>query len=224
MRNTSFWKVTLSLVVSALALSAEAQVGTLSEGACWYENKESLRVASFNDKTVYMASKAQIESELVGLLESRAIHAKTSEMDLSLHCGGYGASLVAKIVTEAATFCVWTRFEKGSLVLRSIGSLNDAEANKNSDLCDGRKWGEFILSVTSSEFALELQGPKWASVIKEIQLVSKNLYRVKVVKDYEFRETEVMNMLEENFTGKKAIRFMEFNEYRHPIGEFVSLK
>ncbi|MGZ3788638.1 MAG: hypothetical protein ACXVLQ_08955 [Bacteriovorax sp.] len=220
-----FWKVALSAVFFGLvsnAKAAELQAGSLSEGGCWYEFKEGLKVASFNDKSVYMGTKAQMEAELEGLLEAEGLgHQKINEMDLSLHCGGYGASLVAKITASSNSFCVWSSFEKGKLALRSLGTMNEG---KSSGLCDGHKWGELILGVQSSDLVLELQGPKWSSMIKEVKGVSDKVYKVTLVKDYEFREEEVINQLEENFAGKNAVRYIEFNEYRHPIGEYVPLK
>lgn len=222
MKKHLFWKVTLSLfLVSTNVFAGVTQVGVLSEGACWFEYKEALKVASFNDKTAYLGTKEQIEANLESLLGD-VQHQKINEMNLALHCGGYGASLVAKVTTDSNTFCVWTRFEKGKLVARSIGTLNDS--GKSNELCDGHKWGEFILGVNDSRLISELTGAKWASVIKEVSSISTNVYKVSLVKDYEFRESEVMNQLEENFTGKNFIRYMEFNDYHHPIGEFIPLK
>ncbi len=220
-------KVTSGLIIFGLiplVYSADIQVGSLSDGSCWYESKESLKVASFNDKTVYTANKTQIESQIESLIaESRnGEHQKVNEMDLMLHCGGYGASLVARVSLENTSVCVWTKFEKGKLTLRSVGALN--EGSKPGELCDGHAWGEFILGINDSQFLAELQGSKWSSVIKEVTRISDKVYKVSVVKDYKFREAEVASLLEENFTGKNFIRYIEFNNYQHPIGDFVPLK
>lgn len=220
MANKSFWKVTIGLIVFGQCQALLAQVGTLSEGACWYDwTKEELKVASFNDKTVYKAPKAQIEGEVEALINN---HQKIQEMDLMLHCGGYGASLVAKVSTESGNYCLWTRFEKGKLVARSLGVLG--EKNAATELCDGRKSGEFILGVNSKDFIADLQGPKYAGMIKEIVPVTEKVYKVVLVSEYAQKEYEVIAQLEENFAGKNFIRYIEFNEYHHPVGEYTQLK
>lgn len=222
-----FWKATLSLILlSQAAYSAEIQVGTLSEGACWYELKEALQVASFNDKSIYSGSIGQIESEIEGLIAAvvpKGERSKIQEMDLTLHCGGYGASLVAKVTAETSILCLWAKLDKGKLSLRSIGLVSDGGKNPN-DLCNGHKWGEFIVGIQSREVLTELQSLKWSSIIKEVSLVTDKVIKVVLVKEYEFREQEVINQLEQNFSGKNLIRYIEFNDYRHPIGEFVHLK
>lgn len=220
MTNPGFWKVAAGLAVFCLSFNAPvyAQIGTLSEGACWYDSKDPLKIASFNDKTVYNGSRAQIEAEIETLLKQN----KISEMELALHCGGYGASLVARVQTENGLFCVWTRFEKGKLVPRSIGVITEKSAEGR--LCDGHKSGEFILAVHSRDYIAELQGPKWSSVIKEVHQVSGTIYRVVLMKEYEMKEAEVAAQLEETFVGKNFIRYIEFNEYHHPVGDYVLLK
>lgn len=224
MTNPRIWKVAAGLIRfclmgGLLGISPVfAQIGTLSEGACWYDSKDPLKIASFNDKTVYNGSRAQIEAEIETLLKQP----KISDMELSLHCGGYGASLVAKVSTDNGQFCVWARFEKGKLVPRSIGVITEKSAEGR--LCDGHKSGEFILAVNSKEFIAELQGLKWSSVIKEVNQVSGNLYRVVLMKEYDMKEAEVASQLEENFAGKNFIRYIEFNEYHHPVGDYVQLK
>lgn len=227
-----FWKVTMGLIVLGhsflpVVSSAEIQVRSLSEGACWYEDKEAIRIASFNDKTAYLGNRGQIESELESLISlniSRDEHLKILGTELILHCGGYGASLVAKVTTDSGAFCLWTKLDNGKLSLRSIGSLADTGAKAQSELCDGRKWGEFIMGIQSSDMLVELQSLRWAGVIKEVRSVSDKVIKVVLVKEYEFREQEVIDQLQENFSGKNLIRYIEFNDYRHPIGEFVHLR
>lgn len=225
-----FWKATLGLILlgQVAFASSDIQVGTLSEGACWYEFKETLRIASFNDKSSYSGTIAQIESEMETLIgaalsSSKADRPKIQMMDLALHCGGYGASLVAKVTTETNTLCLWTKFDKGQLSLRSIGSMADNGKNLNG-ICDGHKWGEFIMGVQSDDMMSELQLPKWRPIIKEVTRVTEKVVKVVLVKEYEFREQEVIDQLEESFGGKNFIRYIEFNDYRHPIGEFVHYK
>jgi len=221
MANHKFWKVAAGIVLFCLSAGVRAQIGTLSDGSCWYDSKDPLKVASFNDKTVYNGTRAQIEAEIEVMLGDRG-HQKISEMDLSLHCGGYGASLVARVQTDSGNFCVWTRFEKGKLLARSVGVIT--EKSLEGQLCDGHKSGEFILGVNSKEFMSELQGAKWSSVIKEVVPVSDKVLKVVLMKEYEMKEAEVASQLEENFAGKNAIRYIEFNQYHHPVGEFIPLK
>lgn len=218
MANCKIWKVAAGLALICLSSVSSAQVGTLSEGACWYDNKDPLKIASFNDKSVYNGSRAQVEAELEALMG----HQKISDMDLYLHCGGYGASLVARVSTDNGQYCLWTRFEKGKLVTRSLGAL--AEKNAEDKLCDGHKSGELIIGVQSKEFAAELQGAKWSSIIKEVRPVSDRVYQVLLMKDYANREAEIASQLEENFAGKNQIRYIEMNEYHHPVGEYINLK
>lgn len=215
----------MSLMLLAQEVSAfEPRIETLSDGACWFESGSSLKIASFNDKGVYSGDKGQIEAELNSLISQslkKIVPVKIMDMDLSFHCGGYGGSLVSKVTTDSFTFCVWSKFEKGRLSLRSIGLVSD---KFSGDLCDGHKWGEFIMGIKSSDFALELQSSKWSTYIKEVKLISQNTVRIVLVKEYEFREKEVIDLLEQNFSGKNLIRFIEFNDYRHPIGDFIHLR
>lgn len=222
------WKATLSLIlITQSAFGAEMQVNTLSEGACWYEYKEELlRVASFNDKSAYSAHRDQIQAEVEELVAhsfEKTDRPKITDLNLALHCGGYGASLVAKVVTETNTLCLWTKFEKGKLGLRSIGAQKDTGKNSN-ELCDGHKWGELIVGVSTAEFYSELQNSKWSTIIKEVKPVTEKVVKIVLVKEYEFREQEVIDLLQENFSGKNIIRYIEFNDYRHPIGEYTHLR
>lgn len=225
MTTNHFWKVAWSLMFFSLLGNANAQVGELLEGACWFEYKDTLKVASFNDKSVYSGAKTQIETQLDALLVvslANLPHQKLNEVDLTLHCGGYGASLVAKVFTDTGSFCVWTKFDKNQLSVRSIGVLGDNE--KNSDLCDGRKWGEFLMGVNSRDVITEIQSAKWSSMIKEVTAITDKVYKVVLTKDYEMRESEVINQLGENFAGKNLIRYIDYNQYKHPIGDYVPLK
>lgn len=221
-----FWKATMGLILLGMGTfvrASDVQVGTLSEGACWYEFKETLRVASFNDKTSYSGNHAQINSEIANLVSTvipKTERPKILDMDLALHCGGYGASLVAKITTETNTLCLWTKFDKGHLSLRSIGSITES-GKSASEICDGHKWGELIMGIESEEMMAEFQSTKWRSIIKEVVRVTDKVIKVVLVKEYEFREQEVIDQLEQSFGGKNLIRYIEFNDYRHPIGEFV---
>ncbi|MFA6237491.1 MAG: hypothetical protein WC635_09215 [Bacteriovorax sp.] len=220
-----FWKVTLSLMlISHSAFAFEPRVETLSDGACWFETGTVMKIASFNDKSVYSGDKGQIEAEFSSLISQsykKISPVKIMDLNLALHCGAYGASLVARVTTDTASFCVWSRFEKGRLLLRSIGLVSD---KFTTELCDGYKWGEFIMGINSTEFLVELQSPKWSAYIKEVKMISENAVKIILVKDYEFREQEVVDQLEQNFSGKNLIRYIEFNDYRHPVGEYIHLR
>jgi hypothetical protein len=218
MANHKFWKVAAGLTFLCLSTGAFAQIGTLSEGACWYDSKDVLKVASFNDKTVYNGDREQIEAEIEALLN----HPKITEMKLFLHCGGYGASLVARVQTDSGTQCVWTRFEKGKLLPRSIGGVSEKSAE--GALCDGHKRGEIIIGVNGREFTKELQGEKWSSIVKAFTVVSDKVLRVELMKEYEMKENEIASLFVENFAAKNMIRYVEFNEYHHPVGEYIPLK
>lgn len=216
----------LFIIITRSALCADLQLNSLSDGSCWYEFKDSLKVVSFNDKSQYWASIIQIEAELETIIEAsllRPVSFKIQNLELSLHCGAYGASLVTKITSEGVTFCAWSRFEKGKLSLRSLGVIADGRKNMN-EFCDGHKWGEFVMGIQSNEIMAQLQLPRWSSIIKEVKLVSDNVIKVVLVKDYEFKEQEVIDQIQANFSGKNLIRYIEFNNYLHPIGEYSQLK
>ena len=203
----------------------DQQVGTLSEGACWYEYKDSLKVASFNDKTIYNANKSDIEASLTTLIKAQlnlGTFPKINESELSLHCGGYGASLVAKVATDVGNFCLWTQFINGKLSLRSLGA--DGLSKNPNELCDGHKWGELIVGVQSSAVLAELQSQKWSNIIQSVTMVTSTVYKIILTNDFKFKENEVAANLQENFAGKNLIRYIEFNDYRHPIGEYVHLQ
>jgi hypothetical protein len=208
---------------------ADIQVNGLSDGACWYEFKDTLKVVSFNDSGLYTGNRGQIESELEALvekafvLENVQLKMKTKNIDLMLHCGGYGVSLVAKLTSEGNSFCLWAKLEKGRLALRSLGVLNESSKNPN-ELCDGYKWGEFLLGVQSAQVLDQLLLPQWTGMIKEIKLVSESVYKIVVKEEFEFREFEVIDQIQNHFGSKNLIRYVEFNDYRHPVGEAINLK
>ena len=230
-----FYKMTVMVGVLAFATSflssraysevanlGDQQVGTLSEGACWYEFKDSLKVASFNDKTVYNANKDAIEANLNALLINQLNldkDFKITGMNLSLHCGGYGASLVARITSEVGNFCLWAQFSNGKLSLRSIGP--DGLSKNPNELCDGHKWGELIVGVQSSEAIVELQSQKWSNMIQSVTMVTSSVYKIVLTDGFKLKENEVAANLQESFAGKNLIRYIEFNDYRHPVGEYV---
>jgi hypothetical protein len=221
-----FWQLLfLSSLLFQSLQAAELRVETLSEGSCWYENKEVIRITSYNDKTAYFGTLKQIESEFDVLIPQnikKTENSKIQDFDLSLHCGGYGASLVAKFRVDGHLLCAWAKFDNGKLSLRSFGLMSETKKNTN-ELCDGHKFSELIIGVQSEEFTNELQSVKWSSMIKEVIQVTDKVIKVVLVKEYELRENEVIEQLKENFGGQNLIRYIEFNDYRHPVGEYVRL-
>ena len=230
MRKTLLWKATW-LISSFLMFNLKAygdasgQTGTLSNESCWYEYKEELSVTSMNDKSFYNGSIKQIKSELEGLIAKtllKDLPIEFSEMDISLHCGGYGASLVARITDRDNSYCLWTSFKNGMLGLRSFGSLNNKNKNPN-ELCTGHVGGEFMMGSNSEEFVKELQSAKWSSMISSVTSISSHVYKIILVKEFQFREQEAILQIEESFNRKNYIRYIEFNEFNHPVGEFIHL-
>lgn len=222
MKKKHLAKLILAFCVGAVqVLASDIQVGGLSDGACWYESKDTLKLVSFNERLSYSGNRKVIETEMAQLAP-RSRGEIIRDVDLALHCGGGGLSLVAKVLVNERSFCVWGKVEQGKWVPRSVGAIN--EEAKGGVLCDGYKWGEFILGVNSTDYLSELQSVKWSQMIKEVAFISQNTYKVTLTREYEFRENEVMNQLDEHFTGKNFIRYLEFNEYRHPVGEFISLR
>ncbi len=223
MRKSLYWKVVLFFIFMNVQVYAanEITIGTLSEGSCWFEQNETIKVVSFNDKSVYEGSKDQIMSEIQKLMAPT--HSKIIDAEINLHCGGYGASLVLRVSTDGNIFCLWSKFENGELSLRSLGILSKEEINKNS-LCDGHKWGELIVGTTSIDFLSEMQNSKWSTMIKSTTLISKNMYKIILMKDYEFQEQVVIDSLRLNFSDKNQIRYIEFNKFQHPVGESISIE
>lgn len=204
-------------------MALDLRVGSLADGSCWYENKESVKIASFNDKSVFNANRAQLESDIEKLLGKTIDHVKPADLELFLHCGGYGSSLVAKVSKDGMNYCLWAKFEKGALALRSLGVIPLDRKNAN-ELCDGHIPGEFILGNNSEELILDLQLAKWSGMIKSVSKVSEKTFKVSLTSEYFYREQEVIDQITENDFGKNFVRFIEFNDYQHPIGEFVRLK
>lgn len=219
MKKKLLCKVTLGLMLISLNASGlESETGSLSEGSCWYEMKDGLKVASFNDKTIYNESREAIEAEVSGLLGET--QSKILEMKLSLHCGGHGASLVARVLTDHLSYCLWSKFTEKGLQIRSLGVMT---GEPKRGLCSGHIAGQLILGTTSVEVVNELRMGKWPNLIKELTPIAQNVFKVTMTPEFEKRETEIAAMIEENFRGKNAIRYLEYNEYRHPVGEFIQI-
>ena len=211
--------VSLSILLSGLhmAVAEDTTVQTLSEGACWYEQGEYLKVASFNDRESLFISREDIESQVSELLNlSQKNKALTS--DLSLHCGGYGSSLVVKAVVDQKPVCLWVKFVKGKLIQRSLGGLETG--NNEGDLCDGYKWGELIVGIKTYDQKAELESENFISMIKSVSTISGKTLKVTLLPQFHGREAEVMSELKRQMD----LRYVELNLYQHPVGVAASLK
>jgi len=197
-----------TLLVSGGAFAQETLVQTLSEGACWFEQGENLKVVSFNDHEAFSVPHEALYEGLSNMLMNKS---KRSEMDLVLHCSGHGASLVVK----TADTCAWIGFNKGQLELKSLGGL---EGVKASGLCDGYKWGELLIGLnTDDETTMHLFG----SYISSFTKVSTKLYRVNLKKEFWGKEL----LLQKDFKNMdKNIRYVDLNQFQHAVGEYTNLK
>ena len=192
----------------------DISVQTLSEGACWYEQGETLKIVSFNEKESILTTRDEIEDEVQNLLSTKKIKAITS--DLSLHCGGYGASLVVKSKNETRPLCLWLKMNNGKLEIRSLGGLE----NSKSEICDGYKWGELIAGLKSLDQKAVLESEAFHDVIKSVTLVSGSTIKITLHESFFGREMEVISELKKQI----SLRYIELNLYQHPVGEVSSLK
>jgi len=207
--------ISLVLAFSTGAWAEDANVQTLSEGACWYEQGEFLKVASFNDRESLFISRDDIESQVEGLLNQKK-KSKSLTSDLTLHCGGYGSSLVIKTEVDYRPVCLWVKFTKGKLVLRSVGGLEDTRGS----VCDGYKWGELIVGVKSLEQKTILESDHFTSMIKSVSTISGTTLKVTLLPQFHGKEVEVMGELKRQMD----LRYIELNLFQHPVGEAASLK
>lgn len=209
--------MTLSLNLSAHAFAEDANVQSLSEGACWYEQGEFLKVASFNDRESLFISRDDIETQVYDLLNISK-NKRTLTNDLTLHCGGYGSSLVVKTELDHKSVCLWLKFVKGKLSVRSLGGLE--ATNNEGDLCDGYKWGELIVGVKNLDQKIYLESEQFKPMIKSVSVISGTTLKVVLHPQFHGREVEVMSALK----GQVELRYIELNLYQHPVGVAASLK
>lgn len=200
--------------ISTSVYSQDTSVSTLSEGACWYEQGETIKIASFNDRESISTGRDDIEYQVESLISAKKNKAITS--DLTLHCGGYGASLVVKTEIDSRAVCLWLKFNAGKLEIRSIGGLED----KKSDLCDGYKWGELIVGVNTLDQKLHLESVEFSGLIKSVSVISGKTLKLVLNESYHGREIEAMLEIKKQI----AIKYIELNLYQHPIGEAALLK
>lgn len=207
----------VSLVFSSVALTEDANVQTLSEGACWYEQGEFLKVASFNDRESLFISRDDIEYQVSELLKPSK-QKRTLTNDLSLHCGGYGSSIVVKTELDHKPVCLWVKFVKGKLIMRSLGGLE--ATSTDGDLCDGYKWGELIVGVKTLDQKVLLESDNFSSMVKSVSTISGTTLKVTLLPQFHGKEVEAMGELKRQMD----LRYIELNLYQHPVGDAASLK
>lgn len=212
-----FYTFMLLMSMSFVTMAEDANVQTLSEGACWYEQGEFLKIASFNDRESLFISRDDIEDQVFELLNpSKKKRALTN--DLSLHCGGYGSSLVVKTELDHKPVCLWVKFVKGKLIMRSLGGLE--ATSTEGDTCDGYKWGELIVGVKTLNQKELLQSEHFSSMVKSVSTISGTTLKVTLQPQFHGREVEAMSELKRQVD----LRYIELNLYQHPVGEAASLK
>jgi hypothetical protein len=207
---------TLIMIINqSVAFSEDIMVQSLSQGACWFESGELLKLSSFNDKETLLTSKEEIDSTLDEMLNSKQ-KSRNRSSEVMLHCGGYGSSLIVKTKVNDRAACVWLRVEKGELKIRSVGGLE----NTKGDLCDGYKWGELIVGIKNSEQLEALKSESFRPLVKSVMAISKSTLKIVLNEDYIGRENEAMLEIKKQLD----LKYVELNFYQHPVGEVAVLK
>lgn len=209
-----FTKILIGLMIAGSVMAEDANVQSLSDGACWYEQGDSLRIASFNDKESILTTRDEIEYQVEELLYGKK-RDKALTSDLTLHCGGYGSSLVVKSEFNNRPVCLWLKLNKGKLQIRSMGGL---EQTKN-ELCDGYKWGELVVGLKSIDQKQLLESEQFHSMIKSVSVISGTTMKVVLKDEFHGKEYSVMDELK-----KHNLKYVELNFYQHPVGEAATLK
>lgn len=205
----------LSIIFSTSVSAADAsRVQTLSEGACWYEQGEMIKIASFNDNSFLQVTREELEWQVENLLNTEKKN-KSNKLDLSLHCGGYGSSLVIKTIVDNRLTCLWLKYNNGLISLRSIGGLEDIK----NDICDGYKWGELIVGLKSIDQKSLLESPQLHSMIQAVSVISGTTLKLKLHPEYYGKE----NFVIEELKKQMSLRYIELNFLQHPVGESASL-
>lgn len=207
--------MSLSLILVSTAWSADTLVQTLSEGACWFEQGEVTKIVSFNDSESLSMTRDEVESELESLLNIEKKQ-KSITSDLTLHCGGYGSSLVIKTVIDNRPACLWLKFNKGKFSVRSLGGLE----HSTNDLCDGYKWGELIVGLKSFDQKSLLESKSFQSMIQSVNVISGLTLKINLRPEYHGRENFVLGELKKQM----SLNYIELNQFQHPVGEAATLK
>lgn len=196
-------------------MAEDAFVGALSNGACWYDDQEELlKVVSFNDKEVIQTPKEELLNLVLSGFSKK--QNKIQASSVSLHCGGYGHSLVMNVTLDGVESCVWLYSKNGILEMRSIGGSNVTQ----NGLCHGYKWGSLLIGTNKDISEVDLINTETKDMIKKMTKISNHLYRIDVTDAFIKKESQV-KMILETF---KEIRYVEYNMIQHPVGEWVSLK
>lgn len=204
-----------SLLGVSSVVGQETLVQTLSEGGCWYEQGEMLKIVSFNDHEVFQFPREGMEEGLSEFLFSQSqLKVQKNSIDMALHCAGHGASLVVK----GHNFCAWLSFKQGKLAIRSLGGRE--ETKTASGLCDGYKWGELLLGLTVEDETLFTSGAL-LPYISGYEKKSQKLYKIILKNQYSGKENELLKELK---ALDPNIRYVELNQYQHPVGEYTPLK
>jgi hypothetical protein len=196
-----------TLLVSGIGYAEDTLVQTLSEGACWFEQGENLKIVSFNDHESFSISRESLDETVLGVLDKT----KREEMNYMLHCSGHGASLIVK----SEESCAWIGFDKGQLSVKSNGANEDL---KNNGLCDGYKRGELLIGLhVDDESVMNSLNSYFTSYRK----ISAKLYLGILKKEFLGKEKTLLNELKR---VEKNIRYVELNQFQHPVGEYTNLK
>lgn len=198
-----------------LLFAGELSLQTLADGACWYEEGDFLKVASFNDKMAMKMGREELEKELERIFYNGKKVKKITLDELSLHCGAYGASLVLKLELEKRPICFWGKFNGGKLQIRSYGGIE----SKKNQVCDGYRWGELIVGIKNLEQQKKLESTHFQSSIKSVTKISEDTFKIILADFYFGKEAEFVEELKKELD----LKYIELNLYQHPIGESVLL-
>lgn len=206
--------VTLAMcfVISQSAVSEEVGVQSLSNGACWFDTTEEIKLVSFNDKTQLKTSRENLDSQISTLLNGVSAKANYNQDDILIHCGAYGASIVVKTHVNGAKTCAWLKIDKGLLAVRSLGGLEETK----SESCDGYVWGELIIGLKDPKQVDELRRNFSESFIESVTAINNHVVKIMLKKTFHGKEASVMEELKKNMD----LKYVELNFYQHPVGEF----
>lgn len=220
MKNNVFAIFLICFIQSNLYAQSESII-EMSNGACWLNfSKDQFRLASFNDKSAINKSYDQINSDALEFILTQKFFASDIEvknMAMGVHCGGYGTSLVFKIDTNNGDYCFWSKLNNGKLELRSFGVVSG-----NREFCTGRKLGEVLVGVSDRDVIDQLKSDLYKKYIINVEAISKSTVKLTFNPSYHLKEDEVIEKLKIDFS-KDQIRYYEFNEFRHPVGEYIQV-
>ncbi len=177
-------------------------------------------VASFNDGKAYRVHRGQIDEIKQRAQTLSGIELDT--MDISLHCGAYGSSLVFNLVSADQGICVWSGFNGNSLVFKDIGILGQGQKG----LCDGMKPGSLIF-IYENEMSIEevregLSGLSFESPIQEIRRLSKRIFKVVLKSSEAYKVLALKEKFESE--GIHNLKTIEGEQIYHPVGDYQILE